>query len=62
MVWTLMPSSFELRDVHVARGAGAEEHDVLELAALRHQIGRHVGMVVEADVIAVEQARQVVAA
>ena len=51
----------ELGDVHVARGAGSEKHDVLEAAALRDQLGRHVGMVVETDVVAVEQARQVFA-
>ena len=31
----------QLVDIHVARGARAEEHDVLELGALRHQL---VGM------------------
>ncbi len=56
----LTPSAVQRRHVHVARGAGAEEHDVLEALALRDQFGRHVGMVVEADVVAGEQARQVV--
>ena len=46
------------RHVHVARRPGAEEHDVLERAALRDHVGRHVGMVVDADLVAVDQARQ----
>ena len=58
MVCTVTPRSVERRHVHVARRAGAEEHDVLERAALRDHVGRHVGMVVEADLVAVDQARQ----
>src|SRR5262245_31875575 len=50
--------SIERRHVHVARGAGAEEHDVAQCRALRHQLGRHIGMVVDADVIAGEHTRQ----
>ena len=46
------------RHVHVARGAGAEEHDVLEALALRHEFGRHVGMVVDADIVSRQQLRQ----
>src|SRR5665647_2201266 len=34
--------AFELIHVHVTGGAGAEENDVLELLAARHQLGRHV--------------------
>ena len=49
---------FQFADIHVARGSGAEEHDVLELLALRHQFGRHVGVVVDGDVVAGEHARQ----
>ncbi len=49
----------ERGDIHVARGPGAAEHDVLERAALLHHLGRHVGMVVDADAVAIEQARQV---
>ena len=37
-------------DVHVARRASAEKHDVLECAALRHRSGRQIGMIVEADI------------
>ena len=48
----------ELGDVHVARRAGAEKDDVLERVALRDQFGRHVGVVVDADVVAVQQPRQ----
>ena len=47
------------RNVHVARGAGAEKNDVLELAAFGHDLGRHVGMVVEADVVAGQEPRQI---
>ncbi len=52
-------AAFELADIHVARGPGAEEYDVLEFRALRHQLGRHVGMVVDGDVVALDDARQV---
>jgi len=31
---------------------------VLEGRALRHELGRHVGMVIDADVVAVEDMRQ----
>jgi len=48
---------FDLRHVHVARGAGAEEHDVLEALALPHQIGRHVGMIVDGDFVVTDDAR-----
>ena len=51
----------ELVDIHVARRAGAEEHDVLERLALRHQLGRHVGMVVEHDLVGADHARQIIA-
>ena len=48
--------ALEFVDIHVAGGTGAEEYDVLEAAALRHQLGRHVGVVVERDVVAGEHA------
>jgi len=41
------------RDVHVARRAGAAEHDVPERFALHNLRRRHIGMVIDADVIAV---------
>jgi len=47
------------RDVHVARCAGAQKDDVLEPAALGHHLGRHIGVVVEANIVAGEQPRQV---
>ena len=47
------------RNVHVARRAGAEEHDMLELPAQGDRLGRQIGMVVEADRAAGEQSRQV---
>ena len=51
----------ELTDIHVARRPGAEENDVLEFRALRHQRRRHVGMVVDCDVVAADDVRQLVA-
>ena len=48
----------DLSDIHVTRRAGAEKDDVFERAALRDQLGRHVGMVVDADVVALQQPRQ----
>jgi hypothetical protein len=51
--------SGQRRNVHVARGAGAEENDVLEPAAFGHDLGRHVGMVVEADVVTGQEPRQI---
>ncbi len=51
----------QFADIHVARRTGAEEHDVLEFRALRHQRRRHVGMVVNGDVIAADHARQFLA-
>ena len=48
----------EGQHVHVARCAGAEEYDVPQRRALRHQLGRHVGMVVDTDVVAGKDARQ----
>ena len=50
-------AALKLIDIHVAGRAGAEEHDVLERRALRHQLGRHSGVVVERDRVAFEQAR-----
>ncbi len=46
------------RYVHVARRAGPEEHDMLEPLALDDDLGRHVGMVVDADIVARQQSRQ----
>src|SRR5262249_12244627 len=37
---------------------GAEKHDVLEPVALIDEFGRHVGMIVDAYLIALEHARQ----
>jgi len=51
---------FDLGHIHVARRAGAEEHDVLEVLALRDQIGRHVAVIVDGDVMAADDARQLV--
>ena len=53
-----MPRSRQLGDIHVARGAGAEKDDVLEPFASFDQRRRQVGVVVDADVVAVEQSRQ----
>ena len=52
---------FQLADIHVARSPGAEENDVAQRGALLHQAGRHVGMVVDTDVVAVENTRQLAA-
>ena len=49
----------ELGEVHVARGPGAEKHDVLKRVAAIDQVGRQIGMVVDADVVAPEHPRQV---
>jgi hypothetical protein len=52
---------FQFADIHVARRTGAQEHDVLELRALCHQRRRHVGMVVDGDIIAADHAWQILA-
>ncbi len=48
----------ERRHVHVARCAGAEEYDVPEALALRDDFGRHVGMIVDADIVSGQELRQ----
>ena len=48
----------ELGDIHVARSPGAEKDDVLERSAAAHEFGRQIGMIVDADVIALQQPRQ----
>src|SRR5580704_9659193 len=45
-------------ETHVARRPSAEKDDVLERRAALDQIGRHVGVIVDADVVAFEQDRQ----
>jgi len=50
----------DLRHGHVARSTGAEKDDVLEVLALPHQIGRHVAVVVDGDVVVGDHARQLV--
>jgi hypothetical protein len=52
---------FQFVDIHVAGGTGAQEDNVFELRALSDQLGRHIRMVVERDLIAVEHARQFIA-
>ncbi len=49
----------ELGDVHVARRPGAEKDDVAEIGTSPHRLGRQIGVVVEADLIASEQARDI---
>ena len=49
----------ERRDVHVARRAGAEKHDVPQRATAGDLLGRQIGMIVEADVATLQEARQV---
>ena len=50
----------ELVDIHVARRAGAEKHDMLERGAARGQRGRQVAVIVDADRVTAEQSRQLV--
>ncbi len=50
---------FEGSNVHVARCAGAEKHDVLEAAAPCHVPSRHIGMIVKADVVSCQQSGQI---
>jgi hypothetical protein len=51
---------FDFRHVHVARRTGAEKHNVFEVPALPDQVGRHVRMIVDADVVIGDDARQLV--
>src|SRR5580704_15415732 len=46
-------------DVHVARRTGAKEDNVFEGVALGDQVGRHVRVVVDANVVAFKKPRQV---
>src|SRR5665213_279223 len=54
-------AAFQLADIHVARWSGAEKDDVLEFGALRHQRRRHVGVIVDRDLVALDDARQLFA-
>ncbi len=48
----------DLRHAHVARSASAEKDDMLEVPALPHQIGRHVAVVVDGDIVVADHTRQ----
>ncbi len=47
-------------EAHIARRPGAEKNDVLERGAPVDQRRRHIGMIVDADVVAGQHARQLV--
>ena len=50
----------EFLRIHVAAGAGAQEDDMLQVGAGAHRLGRHLRMVVEAEIVAGKQRGQIV--